>query len=150
MNNFTQYFNEYLTTKQNFPFLKIIRNFFDYSKTEREEWKQFLYDIWFDDYYFETYLKLVNDNYDLTQINYDEVRCFYLKLQFIFIHQKDKTLRVIWQSWIVKNFSWLLSRMNSINRVNEIILEYIFEALNSIIIDYETKRISAWIFNIVR
>gem|GEM_PF-4566581 len=45
MNNFTQYFNEYLTTKQNFPFLKIIRNFFDYSKTEREEWKQFLYDI---------------------------------------------------------------------------------------------------------
>lgn len=129
------------------PFLKIVGDLNSFSKNEQEQWKDFLYEIWFNNSDMQTYMQLIWPTEKIAKINYFDVKKFDNNIKIIFKNNFEYIKCVLLDSNELRIF---LNNISDKNRVIQLVIEYIQHSFDLLIVNYETKRISFWIFNIVK
>ncbi len=119
------------------------------SPIDKAWFEAFLSDIWFTKDEITTYKKL--QRIDIFNIPEKEIDIFYDKIIFIFSHNLQAVKYDISQTDV---FSSLKEKLkNKINQSDDhlslILTTYMKDILLYLIINYEMKRISRWIFHII-
>lgn len=128
-------------------FLRIVNNINSFTSNEQEQWKNFLYEIWLNSWDMQTYLQLIWSSEKIGSIDYEDVKKFNTNIKNIFQNNSEYIKCILLDNSELKNF---LNKINDKNRAIQIIIEYMKYSFDLLIINYETKRISLWIFNITK
>jgi len=132
------------------PFLKILFNNDLFSAIEVQKLDIFLQDIWLSPEDLETYKQL--QKIDLTSIDREKVRIYEAKIMELFATKKLFIISIINKTDVfIELFKQLNFKLSvDKNRILEIIYEYIRFWLLGLVTNYETQRVSKWIFDIVK
>lgn len=132
------------------PFFKVLFNNTNISLIELNKLHIFLKDIWFDDEILDTYQEL--KKIDTSNIDREKVRLYHDKVRELFMTKKYFIISSIKKTDVFNDFISQLNLKLSVdkNRILEIIFEYIYFSLLSLVTNYETQRVSKWIFDLTK
>lgn len=128
-------------------YFRIVSNLNYYTKTEQQQWIKFLYEIWFTDWNIQIYLQLVWSSEKIGSIDYEDIKKFDSNLKNIFQNNLEYIKCILLDNSELQIF---INKINNKSRALQIIIEYMKYSFDLLIINYETKRISLWIFNITK
>lgn len=139
-----------LLWKVDLPFFKVLFTNSNISLLELNKLHDFLKDIWFDDETLVTYHEL--KKIDITNIDREKVKKYNDKVIALFATRKYFIISLINKTDVFNDFISQLNIKLSVdkNRILEIIFEYIYLSLISLVTNYETQRVAKWIFDIVK
>lgn len=139
-----------LLWKVDLPFFKVLFTNSNISLLELNKLHDFLKDIWFDDETLDTYHEL--KKIDITNIDREKVKKYNDKVIALFATRKYFIISLINKTDVFNDFISQLNIKLSVdkNRILEIIFEYIYLSLISLVTNYETQRVAKWIFDIVK
>lgn len=137
--------NKHLELKNNFIYFKIIFDYNIFDAKQKNDWKNFLLDIWFNEDDFQIYKNIISWN----AVSKSEINNFENKVNKIFMKNEFFTKESIYNNQYFLNFIKNIKNIQDNKaKVCEIIFQYIYSSFRAIIIDYEVKRISMWVFDI--
>jgi len=132
------------------PFFKILFNNGNFSVLEFKKLHDFLKNIWLTDEDLDTYTQL--KKMDISTIDREKVKMYNDKIRELFITKKFFIISTINKTADFNDFISQLNIKLSVdrNRILEIVFEYIYLSLMSLVTNYETQRVAKWIFDIVK
>ncbi len=139
-----------LLWKVDLPFFKVLFTNSNISLLELNKLHDFLKDIWFDDETLDTYHEL--KKIDITNIDREKVKKYNDKVIALFATRKYFIISLINKTDVFNDFISQLNIKLSVDktRILEIIFEYIYLSLMTLVTNYETQRVAKWIFDIVK
>lgn len=141
---------ENLLSNVELPFFKILFNNSLFSEIEINKLHNFLEDIWLSEQDLNTYKELQNT--DVSLIDREKVKSYHDNIRELFMTRKCFILAVIIKSIEFNEFINMI-KIDSKSKeftILEYVYEYIYFWLLSMVTNFETQRVSKWIFDIIK
>lgn len=141
-------FLNYIASQENFPFLRIIRDYRSAETKQKNLWYEFLLDIWFLKHDIEIYENFLSKNKTFSFSEHEEIKKLHDKIVDIFQQYRGWVIQTLLKHDDFIKFAQESAHFASKIRVAEVASEYIYATFMALFMDYEVRRVSQKIFYI--